>query len=27
MRERFWVAKEDQGEVPELLPGTLPGIE
>jgi peptide/nickel transport system substrate-binding protein len=27
MRERFWVAKEDQGKVPELLPGTLPGIE
>jgi len=27
MRERFWIAVEDQDLVPELLPGVLPGIE
>jgi peptide/nickel transport system substrate-binding protein len=27
MRERFWIAVEDQDQVPELLPGVLPGIE
>ena len=26
MRERFWVPTEQQGEVPELAPNTLPGI-
>ncbi|SEQ94186.1 peptide/nickel transport system substrate-binding protein [Faunimonas pinastri] len=27
MRERFWVAKQDQGKVSELAPKTLPGVK
>ena len=27
MRERLWVAKDDQGKVPELGPKTLPGVQ
>lgn len=27
MRERLWVAKDDQGKVPELAPKTLPGVQ
>ena len=24
LRERLWIAEEDQGQVPELMPGVLP---
>lgn len=26
LRERLWIAKEDQSQVPELMPGILPGV-
>ena len=26
LRERMWIAKEDQSQVPELMPGILPGV-
>lgn len=26
LRERLWIAKEDQGQVPELMPGLMPGV-
>ena len=26
LRERMWIAKEDQAQVPELMPGVLPGV-
>ena len=26
LRERMWIAKEDQAQVPELMPGELPGV-
>ena len=26
LRERLWIAKEDQDQVPELMPGKMPGI-
>jgi peptide/nickel transport system substrate-binding protein len=26
LRERLWIAKEDQGQVPELMPGVLPHV-
>jgi len=26
LRERMWIAKEDQAQVPELMPGVMPGV-
>ena len=26
LRERLWIAKEDQAQVPELMPGNMPGV-
>ena len=26
LRERMWIAKEDQAQVPELMPGEMPGV-
>lgn len=27
MRERLWIAAEDQGDVPEIQPGLIPGVD
>ena len=27
LRERMWIAKEDQAQVPELMPGEMPGVK